>query len=394
MAYERPQARVLLSRLKEKRRFIQALVGPRQTGKTTVAEQVAKQLKIPVTFCSADEPALQDSQWLQTQWDLARHQAALKTRSLLVVDEIQKIHQWSGVVKRLWDEDSRQHRNLKVVLLGSSPLLIQKGLSESLAGRFEIIDIPHWSLVELRKAFGLSVDEYIFYGAYPGAAPLRNDLPRWIKYINDALIETTVARDVLLMTRVDKPALLRQLFKLACQYSGQILSYQKMLGQLQDAGNTTTLAHYLDLLNAAGMVTGLQKYSAEAVRTRGSSPKLQVQNTALMSAASNQTLLNIKKNPALWGRWAESAVGAHILNSARSQGMEVYYWNDRHYEVDFVIRWGQRLLAIEVKSGRQRESLSGLGLFADRYPDVRSLLVGTGGIPIEEFLLEPFDRWR
>jgi len=151
-------------------------------------------------------------------------------------------------VKRLWDEDSRLGHDLKVVLLGSAPLLVQRGLSESLTGRFEVLRVSHWSFGEMRSAFGFSLDDYLYFGGYPGAAPLASDPGRWVRYVLDALIETTISRDVLLMTRVDKPALLRRLFELSCRYSGQVLSYTKMLGQLQDAGNSTTLAHYLDLL--------------------------------------------------------------------------------------------------------------------------------------------------
>jgi len=173
-------------------------------------------------------------------------------------------------------------------LLGSSPLLVQQGLSESLAGRFEILRIGHWSFSEMRDAFGLTVDQYLYFGGYPGSAALINDEERWRRYLLDSLIETTLARDILLMNRVDKPALLRQMFRLGCEYSGQILSYQKMLGQLQDAGNTTTLAHYLDLLSGAGMLCGLSKFSSEVVRQRGSSPKLQVLNNGLMTAQSGQ----------------------------------------------------------------------------------------------------------
>jgi len=206
-----------------------------------------------------------------------RHQRGIQDSrrgGVLVLDEIQKIPGWSETVKRLWDEDSRRRVPLKVLLLGSAPLLVARGLSESLAGRFELLHLPHWSFAEMRTAFGWSVDKFIFYGGYPGAAPLVAEPTRWARYILDALVETSISRDVLLLTRVDKPALLRRLFELACRYSGQVLSYTKMLGQLQDAGNTTTLAHYLDLLAAAGMVTGLPKYAGDAARSRGSSPKL------------------------------------------------------------------------------------------------------------------------
>ena len=214
-------------------------------------------------FASADEPTLRGPEWIAQQWDGARHMAerAEPEGALLVLDEIQKAPNWAETVKRLWDEDTRSGRQLKVVLSGSAQLLIGRGLTESLAGRFELLHLPHWSFFEMRAAFGWSLDRFLFYGAYPGAAPLARQTARWSRYIRDSLIETTIARDVLLLSRVDKPALLRRLFELGCAYSGRILSYTKMLGQLQDAGNTTTLAHYLDLLAGAGMLAGLQKYS-------------------------------------------------------------------------------------------------------------------------------------
>src|SRR6202453_4635140 len=281
----------LLKRLKEKRRFVQVLAGPRQVGKTTVVRQVMEASQIPAHYASADEPGLRDRTWLEQQWDIARLKAGEnKSGALLVLDEIQKVAHWSTVVKLLWDADTHSGVPLKVVFLGSSPLLIQSGLTESLAGRFEVIAVPHWSFTEMQEAFGWTVEQYIYFGAYPGAAELISDPERWRRYILDSLIETTISRDILLLTRVDKPALLRPLFQLGCAYSGQILSYQKMTGQLTDAGNTTTLAHYLDLLQGAGMLAGLAKYARGQVRQRGSSPKLQVLNTALMSAQDSRSL--------------------------------------------------------------------------------------------------------
>ena len=265
MAYTRPQAATLARRLAEPRRFIQAVAGPRQVGKTTMVQQVLDASNRVARFASADEPTLRGSGWIAQQWDAARLEAADagKSGAVLVLDEIQKITGWSESVKRLWDEDTRARRPLRVVLLGSAPLLISRGLAESLAGRFEVLHLPHWSLTEMRDAFRWSLDQYVFYGGYPGAAPLIKEPARWSRYVLDALIETTLARDVLLLSRVDKPALLRRLFELSCRYSGQILSYTKMLGQLQDAGNSTTLAHYLELLTGAGMITGLQKFAGQ-----------------------------------------------------------------------------------------------------------------------------------
>jgi uncharacterized protein len=384
----------LLLRVKEPRRFLQVLAGPRQVGKTTLARQVMDAAALPAHYASADEPTLRNRSWLEQQWDLARLKARdTKGGSLLVLDEIQKVPGWSDTVKLLWDADTHARLPVKVVLLGSSPLLVQSGLTESLAGRFEIIPVPHWSFSEMREAFGWSLDQFIFYGAYPGAAPLVEDPERWRRYIVDALIETTISRDILLLTRVDKPALLRQLFQLGCDYSGQILAYQKMLGQLHDAGNTVTLAHYLQLLQGAGMVAGLSKYSHGQVRQRGSSPKLQVLNTALMTAQSGRKFTEARQEGNYWGRLVESAVGAHLLNTSMGSNLEVTYWRDRNQEVDFVLRQGKTLVALEVKSGRGKDTLPGMETFARQFKPKRQLQVGGQGIPLEEFLSKSAAHW-
>jgi predicted AAA+ superfamily ATPase len=385
----RPQFKVVLTRLAEPRRFIQVLAGPRQVGKTTLVRQVLEHAPDPFHYASADEPVINTMVWLAQQWELARLKAAEHGTAILVLDEIQKIPRWATQVKQLWDEDTARGRQVKVVLLGSAPLLLQNGLGESLAGRFELIPLAHWSWPEMREAFGLTLEQYIYYGGYPGAAPLMDDHQRWAAYIRDALIETTISRDILLMTRVDKPALLRRLFHLGCQYSGQILSYQKMTGQLQDAGNTTTLAHYLELLAGAGMLAGLPKYSGNRIRQRASSPKLQVLNTALLAALSVQDLTAALMDREHWGRVVESAIGAHLLNGAVGQGIEVSYWREGNLEVDFVLQQGEQLVALEVKSNRKRDALPGLAAFTKAYPGARTLLAGGQGIPLQEFLEMP-----
>lgn len=395
LEYARPQAATLLRRLEEPRRFLQVIGGARQVGKTTLVMQVAAESGLPHHFVSADEPTLRGPEWIEAQWEAARLMTKDSGRrgALLVLDEVQKVTGWSETVKRLWDADTRARRPLRVAVLGSAPLLLQRGLTESLAGRFEILHLPHWSLTEMRTAFGWTLDQYLFYGGYPGSAPLVREPDRWARYIRDALIETTISRDVLLLSRVDKPALLRRLFELGCAYSGQILSYTKMLGQLQDAGNTTTLAHYLDLLGGAGMVVGLQKYAAGIVRQRGSSPKLQVLNTALMTAPSGVSLPEARRNQEFWGRLVESAVGAHLANAAAAGTCELFYWRDRNHEVDFVVRAGKAITAIEVKSGRSRDTHPGLAAFGTTVRGARKLLVGGDGIPVEEFLAKPVEHW-
>jgi uncharacterized protein len=391
-SYRRPQADLLSRRLAEPRRFLQVVAGPRQVGKTTLVQQVVETMNVPIVFASADEPTLRGPEWIAQQWAAARLRMN-ESGSVLVIDEVQKAAGWAESVKRLWDEDSRAKRSLKVVLLGSAPLLIQRGLSESLAGRFEVLRLPHWSYDEMKVAFGFTLEQYLFYGGYPGAAPLISDHDRWVRYIRDSLIETTISRDVLLLSRVDKPALLRRVFELGCRYSGQVLSFTKMLGQLQDAGNTVTLAHYLDLLSAAGMLTGLSKYASQPVRSRGSSPKLQVLNTALLSAQSGLSLPEARADGVFWGRLVESAVGAHLANAAAAGDCGVFYWRERNREVDFVVKAGRILTAIEVKSGRAREFLPGIAAFVKEFKPNRTLLVGDGGIPIEQFLARPVAHW-
>jgi uncharacterized protein len=395
VSFIRSQAAVLTRRLRETRRFIQVVAGPRQVGKTTLVRHVVEASHIAARFASADEPTLRGRDWIEQQWAAARLEAsdAGKRSAVLVLDEIQKIPNWSETVKRLWDEDTHTKAPLKIVVLGSAPLLISRGLTESLAGRFEQLHLPHWSFSEMRSAFGWNLEQYLYYGGYPGSAPLIRDGQRWKRYVLDSLIETTISRDVLLLSRVDKPAMLRRLFELGCRYSGQILSYTKMLGQLQDAGNSTTLAHYLELLAGAGMVSGLQKFAGEPVRQRGSSPKLQVFNTALMTAQSGYTLKEAASNHEYWGRLVESAVGAHLANAAAAGECDLFYWRDRGVEVDFIVRSGNSVTAIEVKSGRTPNARSGLTAFGEAFRPQRKLLVGGDGIALEAFLSRPVQFW-
>lgn len=385
---KRPVFKQLISRLKEPRRLIQVLLGPRQVGKTTLAMQAIKEAGKPYHYVSADLATLQNLSWIQQQWEVARQMIEPGKGALFVIDEVQKIPDWSEVVKFLWDQDTREGTQLSVLMLGSSPWLMQKGLSESLAGRFEIIPITHWSFNEMQEIFGWSLNQYLYFGGYPGAAPFadENDPSRWVNYINESLIETTLSRDILLMTQVQKPALLRRLFQLGCLYSGQILSYSKMLGELQDAGNTTTLAHYLDLLSGAGLISGLQKFAGQAIRQKGSSPKFCVYNTALMSAQSAKTFKQAISDSVFWGRLVESAVGAHLLNAIRGTQIELFYWREKDQEVDFVLRNGKSLIAIEVKSNHEMLKQTGIDSFSKQFKPDRLLLVGEQGIPLEKFL--------
>jgi predicted AAA+ superfamily ATPase len=379
--------KTILQRLREDRRFIQVLAGPRQVGKTTLALQVAKASKFPTHYVSADDPAAKNHDWLQQQWQVARFNTSLSSPALLILDEIQKVTDWATTVKQLWDEDTRNQLPLHVILLGSAPLLIQKGIGESLAGRFEVIHITHWSYQEMQQAFDWDLQQYIYFGGYPGAAPLISDETRWKRYILDSLIETTVSRDILSLVTVHKPALLRNLFYLGCHYSGQILSYQKMTGQLQDVGNTTTLAHYLELLSGAGLLTGLNKFAGQIVRQRNSSPKFQVFNTALMSAQLPNTFEDTQKNPELWGRLLESTIGAHLLNQIVGTDIKMYYWREKNKEVDFVLQRGDQLIALEVKSGWRKEALPGISVFNAAFQPGKLLLISEHGLKPEKFLM-------
>lgn len=375
----------LIDRLTEPRRFIQIVVGPRQTGKTTAILQMLEEIDIKTHFVSADDPSLNSIEWLRNEWEQSR--LLTKTgEAILVIDEIQKIEDWSSVVKLLWDEDTRLRLPLKVVLTGSSALLLQKSLSESLMGRFEILYSPHWNYAECKEAFGYSLDDFLFFGGYPGASALIKDENRWARYMGMSIVEPTISQDILLMEEVRKPALLRSLFMLGSMYSSQELSFTKMLGQLQDAGNTVTLAHYLDLLGKANMLTGLQNFSGNQIRSRKSSPRFMVYDTSLMTYADGSNRQRLLKNPTDRGRLVESSVGAYLLAKGAEEGFEVYWWRERSSEVDFVIKKGNQLTAIEVKSGRVK-SLGGSLLFKKLYPEALSIIIGSTNYGLEDFLL-------
>ncbi|MDO8931461.1 MAG: ATP-binding protein [Rhodocyclaceae bacterium] len=412
--YQRQEVSTLLNRLSEPPRFLIFVAGPRQVGKTTLVQDALSQFDrsdyhfIPVDqpdvsrtpgFSSAEDIVYdrvarpRDAAWLVEQWQRARTAARESTDGhILVLDEIQKIPRWSEAVKGLWDADRAEGLKLHVVLLGSSPLLMQKGMSESLTGRYELIRVTHWSFLEMHEAFDFDLEDYIYFGGYPGSAAYIRDEPRWRNYVNGSLIEPSIEKDILMMTRVDKPALLKQLFHLGCNYSGQILSYDKMLGQLQDAGNTTTLARYLEMLGNAGLICGLQKYAGQQHRRRASSPKFNVLNNALMSAGSGYTKTEAKADRSYWGRLVESVVGAHLYNTGHPD-CNLYYWRESSREVDFVIERGKKLTAIEVKSGPASGHASGLDVFEENFGKCRKLLVGEGGIPLVEFLSYPAEHW-
>lgn len=371
----------------EPRGHIQVLYGPRQTGKTTAARQVAKRTTQPVHIESADAVDPTSKDWILQQWQTARLAITLQgsKSAVLILDEIQKINNWSEQVKREWDADTTNGIELKVILLGSSRLMLQQGLTESLTGRFESIYVPHWSYSEMQELHDLTLNEFIFYGGYPGAASYRKDWRRWKSYINSSFIKTSIEKDILMLTRVDKPALLSKLFKIGSNFTGQILSYNKIKGQLQDAGNVTTLSHYLELLDTAGLLTGLEKFTHNQVRKYSSSPKFQVQNNALFSAQQNLTMERALMKPIEWGRWVESAVGTHLYNASIEGDFQVSYWRERNEEVDFVIHNDDFVLGIEVKSGVEGYT-TGMESFTKKFPGTKTLLVGHRGFSLEKFL--------
>lgn len=384
---ERIYLEQLSKRLEEPRNFIQVVIGPRQVGKTTLIHQLLQKKITGYLFESADAILNLNQVWIQQVWETARlkMRTSEATEFLLVIDEVQKIDNWCEIVKQQWDRDSREGLNIKVVLLGSSRLLIQKGLTESLAGRFETFHMGHWSFSEMESAFGWSIDQYVYFGGYPGSAMLIEDEDRWKNYVRYSLIDTSIGKDILMLTRVDKPALLKRLFELGSLYSGQILSYTKLMGELSDAGNTTTLSHYLDLLSDSGLLGGIEKYAGNIIRRRSSSPKFQVYNNALLSSQVNFEFSKIVSSPKEWGRLVESSVGAHLINHSISGGYQCYYWREGNHEVDFVIEKNGKVIAIEVKSGRRGEN-RGISVFAQKFHPGQVLLVGTGGIGLEDFL--------
>lgn len=386
MEYRRSQYKEVMERMNEPRRFIQVLAGPRQVGKSTLIGQVLNDCTLPHYSYNADGVDENDSDWIRRIWESTRVQMDSKqqTEVVLVIDEIQKIRQWSEIVKREWDADTRDKRQLKLFLLGSSRLMLRKGLTESLAGRFELIRLGHWTLSEMQDAFGWTLDQYIYYGGYPGTAGLSEDMRRWKRYVRESLVAPAIEKDVILTSNIYKPALMKQLFELGCSYSAEQLSLTKVVGQLQDAGNVTTLSSYLNILRECNLLTGLQKFAHDGARRYQSVPKFQVYNNALLTAYRGTSYDKDRTDPQIWGRWVESAVGAYLLGGAEEGDYGVYYWRERSDEVDFVVVHQGEVIALEVKSGR-RGMNSGLPLFCQKFNPRRAFVVGTDGVPLEDF---------
>lgn len=385
--YKRAEYQTIKKRLEEPRRFIQVVMGPRQVGKSTVVKQVLKELDIPYQMFSADNVPATNSAWVANCWEATRSLQKNKGYEsiVLVIDEIQKITNWSEAVKKEWDDDTFHDRNIKVLLLGSSRVMLEKGLSESLAGRFEEIRMSHWSYMEMKECFGFTLDQYIYYGGYPGAASLIDEEERYLQYIQSGIVDATINKDILMDTPIGKPALLRQTFELGSAYSGQLLSLNKMLGSLQDAGNTATLAGYIHLLDESGLLCGLQKYSIDTARRKASIPKLQVYNNALKVVYSSLAFDEAITNRQAWGHIFESAVGAYIVSQSFVHRFEVFYWRERNDEVDFILRKKGSVVAIEIKSNAEKRT-KGLEVFKNLFSPQAAFIVGDGGISAEDFL--------
>ena len=419
--YTRPVIAELQARVtQDGPRAIQIVAGPRQVGKTTVVRQLLERRPMPSgMYVAVDEPmwsarsgdiapgtvgitysARADGGWLAEQWQRAMIAARTWAQMngadplpfLLVVDEIQKIVDWPAHVKGLWDRSMADDVRMHVVLLGSAPLLMQKGLAESLAGRFEVIKMNHWSFEEMASAFNVSLEEYIYFGGFPGSSGHIRDEQRWREYIVLGLISPNIERDILQLTRIDKPALLKQLFEVGCSYSGQIVSLDKVRGHLTDAGNVTTLSHYLNLLAEAGLLRGIYKYSDRDLRRRQSPPKFQALNTALMTAPGRYSFQEAKADRSHWGHLVETAVGAHLCNGC-AVGTQIHYWREGAFEVDFIVEHHSRLAALEVKTGHATNARRGAAEFSRRRHDCRTWVVGPTGVSLSEFLRYPPEHW-
>ena len=385
--YKRHQYYELKDRLEEERYKIQVITGPRQVGKSTMVNQVLEELSIPSMSISADGIAKDNHTWISQNWESARARLKLSEAKefILVIDEIHKIDNWSESVKREWDFDSMHHINIKVVILGSSRLLIKEGLTESLAGRYELIRMGYWMYREMREAFDISLNEYVYFGGYPGSVKFYKNEMRWQRYIKDSIVDPVINLDILTTKILYKPELMRRLLELGCAYSGEEISLTKLLGQLQDAGNVTTLANYLSILSEVQILCGLRKYANDGARKYNSIPKMFVYNNALLSALNGSNFEQVFTNAKEWGRWVESAVGAFLLDKAEEQGFRIFYWRERNKEVDFVLEHKGRFVAIEVKSGNEFTT-DGLAEFSEKFRPMRTLIVGNSAFPLEEFL--------
>ncbi len=388
--YQRRHLNILKSRMAEPRRRMLIVMGPRQVGKSTLVGQFTEETSVTFDFFAADSVSHFDTSWIPSKWQQARMRMDIHSEKehILIIDEVQKIKGWSEQVKKEWDEDSRSHRNLKVILLGSSRLLLQKGLEESLEGRFETIKMGYWDWQEMHEAFGFSIDEYVYFGGFPGLAPDIQDEDRWRNLMEDSIISPILTRDILEIDEIRNPALLRQVFELACTESAKELSLTKMQGTM-NSGTVPTIKSYLDILNKSMTVQPLQNYSPSRIKEKQSVPKMQVFNNAFRNRFGTFSFDEARMDPAEWGRQVESAVGAHLANRSMVDDYELFYWrNERRQECDYVLRKGQALVAIEVKSGGVDKTV-GFEKFKEQFADkvTAAFIVGPQALPLEDFFI-------
>ena len=388
MLYERQHLSILKSRMAEPRRRMQIIMGPRQVGKSTLVGQYVDGIDTPYDFFAADGVNREDTTWIPARWQEARMKMDLhgEKERILIIDEVQKIKTWSEQVKKEWDRDTREKRNLKVILSGSSRVLLQKGLDESLEGRFESLKMGYWEWHEMRDAFGFTIQQYIYFGGFPGLAPDIKDEGRWRDLMEGTIISPILTRDILEIDEIRHPALLRQVFELACIESARELSLTKMRGTM-NSGTVPTIKSYLEALDKTMLVKPLQKYSPSPVKEKNSIPKMQVYNSAFRNRYGTYTFEEAVTDSTEWGRQVESAVGAHLANRSLLDGFELLYWrNDKKEECDYVLKKGQALVAIEVKSS-SADDTDGYEKFKGRYAEhiTSAFIVGPEGLPLEDF---------
>ena len=386
--YNRAQLSVLKSRMAEPRRTIHVVMGPRQVGKSTMIDRFVEKATVPYSLFSADGVGKTNTAWISEKWHEVRTRMMLynETEHILIIDEIQKIVGWSEIVKKEWDQDTREKRNLKVILLGSSRLLIQKGLEESLEGRYEALKMGYWEWEEMRDAFGFTMVQFIYCGGFPGLAPYINDEDRWRKMMEDSIISPILNHDILDNEEIRNPPLLRQVFELGSIYSAQEISLTKMQGVV-NSGTVPTISSYLRILDETMLIKPLQKYDNSAIKTKNSIPKLQAYNNAFRNSYCQHTFEEALMNKTEWGRQVESAVGAYLAGRAILDGFELLFWRDeKKNECDYVLKKGECLIAIEVKSGHA-DNIDGYHAFMKKFEKniVNSFIVGPEGLPLEDF---------
>ncbi len=359
---------------------IQLLAGPRQVGKTTLLLELHERLGEQSVYVPADSPEAALPGLWERVFGEAEETAKSIGRAVVLLDEVHMLSKWAEHLKGATDRIRRRKIPIHVVATGSSALRLASGSRETLAGRFERITLTHWSASSLAEVFGFSskdaADQVVGMGSYPGAIALRDDVRRWAAYIRDAIVEPAIGRDILALASVRKPALLRQVFGVAASSPAQIVSLQKIQGQLQDPGALETIAHYLNLLEEAFLVAPVSKYANRAVRRRSSPPKLVTLNNAILAVMDPQGIPTPDSDPERFGVWVENACLAFAWNA----GQHVSYWREEPQEIDGVLEgsWGK--WAVEIKTKKLRLSdMRAVLEFTRRNPRFRPLVICRDG---------------